>query len=116
MDTKYFTRVTETIKTRWKYVELNRSNWWYVQLDATIRTIFRKYGFDYPEYVFVDKVFPRVDITVMRGRLTDEDAAKWVDSYRFIVDELKAQADANSTSEYDEVEDDCRIYYNFKVI
>ena len=56
--TKYFAKEYNTEKGEFELIEipLNRDNWFYVQLDSTVRTSFFKYGFPYPKYAIIEKI------------------------------------------------------------
>ena len=88
--------------------------WFWKQMEASIRTIFLKYGFDFPEIVFVQEFDHLVVVQIMRPNFdTLEDAAKWQKSRVYILDELSLQAEANSTDEYD---GENYLTYTFKII
>ena len=73
--TKYYHRTTKPLNEEpepWVEIPLNRDNWWYVQLDGSIRTAFFQHGLPDPEMVIVEDSMPRegvvptVNIMVVR--------------------------------------------------
>ena len=95
-------------------VPLNKDNWWYVMLDSSIRTIFKKYEFELPKYVIVDSYTNICWIYVIRQDINDiETANKWKNKKVFIEDELDTQAEANSYHDFDE---EIEINYKFRII
>ena len=83
-------------------VDLNRNNWWYVQLDASIRTVFKKFKTELPKYVIVEMYSTQTYIYIFRQDVNDiESANKWKVNKVFIQEELDIQAEVNSHDEYD---------------
>ena len=83
-------------------IKLTCDNMWYVQLDATIRFVFLKYGVGLPPFVIVNEMLHHTDIIILRRDIsTIEEAINWNDSRVFIYDELKQQANSNSSSQED---------------
>ena len=115
--TKYFKQVfnSKTHKFELEHVPLGRNTWWYVQLDATIRTTFLKYGFPLPKYVVFDELTHHTIINVFRSTIKNEkELLQWKEKYIYVLDELKHQAEFNSIdSEDDETN---FIRYEFKLI
>lgn len=100
----------EIVKGRKMHKPLNRKNWWYVQLNASIITAFGKYRMDYPKCVFVDvfTFMKLTQITIVRNNIkNDGDAKKWYYASLLVENALKVQAEANSTDE---------MKYEFRVI
>ncbi len=87
-------------------------NWNFMQIDGTIRYVFRKYNMPYPQCVFVNRNYKRtyeMDLVVVRENLKNEkEAMKWNVQRMFIQDELNRQAQSNS--------DDEGLKYKFEVI
>ena len=113
--TKYFKREYDKEIMEFKLTEipLNRDNWYYVQLDASIRTAFFKYQCPIPKYAIIDEVSHYTTINIIRDTIKEKDILKWYDKSILIKDELAAQARCNST----ELEDDKNwIHYEFKLI
>ena len=115
--TKYFKNVFNSNKHLFelKEIPLCIDNWWYVQLDATIRTTFLKYGFPLPKYVVLDELTHYTIINVFRSSIKNEkELLQWKEKYIYVLDELKHQADFNSIdSEDDETN---FIRYEFKLM
>ena len=83
-------------------------------MEASIRTIFVKYGIDVPEIVFVQEFDHLVVVQIMRPNFdTLEDAAKWQKGRVYILDELRLQAEANSSDKYD---GENYLIYTFEII
>ena len=100
--TKYFRREVDYREKTEEFVEipLNRDNWWYVQLDATIRTAFNKYKLKLPKYVIIREYSDLSLITIVRENIdSEEEMKRWYFNKVFVQDELKNQTDANSTDE-----------------
>ena len=72
--TKYFAKEYNTEKGEFELIEipLNRDNWFYVQLDGTVRTSFFKYGFPYPKYAIIEKHTNYMIIELFREDIKDE--------------------------------------------
>ena len=106
METKYFERQTKFLKsTPWKEIELNRKNMWYVQLDASIRYAFIDRGVSFPKAVYVEDVnyngYIVTYIRIVRANLiTHEDVMRWVENKIYIMDDLKHQAECNSSDNH----------------
>ena len=117
--TKYYHRTAKPLNQEqepWVEIPLNRDNWWYVQLDGSIRTAFFRYGLPDPEMVIVEDSIPRegvvpvVNIMVVRPPLRTLDGFNlWREKKLYVESELKRQADANS----DDYEG---VVYTIKVI
>ncbi len=94
-----------------KEIPLNRENWWFVQLDATIRCTFGKYDLPMPKAVLFDRAHEgtnSVPITVVRENLDGvKDVSEWFWKWFFVKDELDIQARANSTDD---------VTYKFHII
>jgi hypothetical protein len=93
---------------------LINENWWYAQLDSSIRFAFAKYNFPLPETVIVEKLSHYVIINIVRPNIYNiKDASIWKRKWLFVIDELNLQAKANSTTDEDSVD---YIKYEFKLI
>lgn len=115
--TKYFVKEYNTEKEEFELNEipLNRDNWFYVQLDATVRTSFFKYGFPYPKYAIIEKHANYMLIELFRQDIKDEKELKdWELKHLFLKYELDLQAKCNSTDEEDDIEDWMKI--EFKIL
>lgn len=118
MKTKYYRSYWDSEKGEMTFKEANLKddNWWYLQLDASIRFAFHKYDMPYPEFVFLtnyhvsdgENNIKRVVIRIIRPQIKSlKKAKKWLENYLFVADELKHQAEANS---------DFDIEYKFEII
>ena len=86
----------------WKYIDFNKDNIWLFQLNGSIRFAFMKYDIELPKYVMVDEYSHFSYIKIVRHPITTvHQAAQWENKYALIMDELKRQAVANSTTEED---------------
>lgn len=112
--TKYFAKEYNTEKGEFELIEipLNRDNWFYVQLDGTVRTSFFKYGFPYPKYAIIEKHTNYMIIELFREDIKDEKQLKdWELRYLFLKSELDSQAKCNSSDEEDGIEDWMKIEF-----
>ena len=118
MNPQYFYRKAKPLgeeQDHWKPMELNRQNWWFVQLNATITTTFFTYRLTDPPHVFVEDAVqwgdetPKVNIYVVRPSITTpEEFERWLKMKIYIEYELKRQADENSDEE--------RVKYSIEII
>lgn len=90
---------------KYEDIPLNRENMWFVQLDASIRSAFLKFGFQEPSDVFINAKDSTTKITIVRSAM--EDSVKWYNDRHLIMEELNIQADANKTD---------KMRYVFKII
>lgn len=110
MKTKFYFRVfSHDIKEFvLKELPLNKDNWFYVEMDASIRTAFMKYGFSLPKYVIIEELSDFTNITIVRNDITNEkELSEWFGKHIFVQDELNIQARCNSTED---------IEYKFNII
>ena len=115
--TKYFVKEYNTEKGEFELIEipLNIDNWFYVQLDGTVRTSFFRYGFPYPKYAIIEKHTHYMLIELFREDIKDEKELKdWELRHLFIKSELDLQAKCNSSDEEDDIEDWVKI--EFKIL
>ena len=115
--TKYFTKEYNTEKGEFELIEipLNRDNWFYVQLDSTVRTSFFKYGFPYPKYAIIEKHTHYMIIKLFREDIKDEKEVKdWELRHSFVESELDLAAKFNSRDEEDDIENWMKI--EFKIL
>ena len=115
--TKYFAKEYNTEKGEFELIEipLNRDNWFYVQLDGTVRTSFFKYGFPYPKYVIIEKHTNYMIIELFREDIKDEKEVKdWELRHSFVESELDLAAKFNSRDEEDDIENWMKI--EFKIL
>ena len=115
--TKYFAKEYNTEKGEFELIEipLNRDNWFYVQLDGTVRTSFFKYGFPYPKYAIIEKHTNYMIIELFREDIKDEKEVKdWELRHSFVESELDLAAIFNSRDEEDDIENWMKI--EFKIL
>lgn len=115
--TKYFAKEYNTEKGEFELIEipLNRDNWFYVQLDGTVRTSFFKYGFPYPKYAIIEKHTNYMIIELFREDIKDEKEVKdWELRHSFVESELDLAAKFNSRDEEDDIENWMKI--EFKIL
>jgi hypothetical protein len=114
--TKYFWKEYNKNKMEFELIEIlfNKENWFYVQVDTTIRTEFLKYGFPLPPYVIVEKLSHNITFYIIRDKIKNpKELLLWQEKYIFIKSNLDIQAKCNSNEEED-TED--WIKYEFKII
>ena len=112
--TKYFWKEYNKDKMEFELVEIpfNKENWFYVQIDATIRTAFLKHNFPLPPYVIVEKLTNYMAFYIVRDKINNEkELLNWCEKWIFIKNDLDIQAKANS-NEFD----DNGVIYEFKLI
>ena len=115
--TKYFAKEYNTEKGEFELIEipLNRDNWFYVQLDGTVRTSFFKYGFPYPKYAIIEKHTNYMIIELFREDIKDEKEVKdWELRHSLVESELDLAAKFNSRDEEDDIENWMKI--EFKIL
>lgn len=113
MQTRYFVRIGVD---KYQEANLKDDNWWYMQVDASIRYAFMKYDLAVPEFVYFDKYETIVDgikvqhviIRIVRYPIKSvKQAQKWVEKRYRVIDELTRQAHTNSDED---------IEYKFEII
>ena len=108
--TKYFLEKNG----EYKEIILNRDNWFYVQVNASIRFAFMKYKIKLPNDVIIKDCKHWIFITIIRPNLDSfNEIISWENNQLCVLDELNNQAEANSTTEED-TED--WIQYKFEII
>lgn len=114
--TRYFMKYFDTNLRSYKLDEilLNADNWFYVQIDASIRFAFYKYGFSYPKYCTVEHYDHNMTFHIYRNIDNEKELLNWCNRGIYVFDELKRFADANSTD--CDPNDDNWIKYEFKFI
>lgn len=114
--TKYFRKVynKELMEFELEEIPLNRNNWYYVQLDATIRTTFLKYNCSLPKYGIIEELAHYTTITLFRDNIKNKkDLMNWFEKSLYIKSDLDIQAKCNST----DIEDDENwLTYEFKIL
>lgn len=117
--TKYYKKIYNKDKKDFELIEvpLNPDNWWYVQIDASIRTAFLTYNCYIPKYVVIEQYTVRFDtecivINIFRENLKSEkDLLEWNQKWIYIKSDLDRQAQAN-TDEFG----DTPVVYKFKLL
>lgn len=113
---KYYKKYFNQDKKDFIYEEipLNKENWWYVQVDASIRFAFLKYHFKLPRQVVITFTSHYTYINIFRAPInTVNQLKKWEEKYLWVLDELNQQAKCNSNEFGDD--EDC-IKYEFKLL
>ena len=114
--TKYFRKIynKELMEFELEEIPLNRNNWYYVQLDATIRTTFLKYNCPLPKYGIIEELAHYTNITLFRDNIKNKkDLMNWFEKSLYIKSDLDIQAKCNST----DIEDDENwLTYEFKIL
>ena len=114
--TKYFWKEYNKDKMEFELVEIpfNKENWFYVQIDATIRTAFLKYNFPLPPYVIVEKLTHYMTFYIIRDKIKNKkELLKWHEKCLYIKSDLDIQAKCNFT---DEEDDEDWVHFEFKLI
>ena len=114
MKTRYFNRTIKNGEVSdWQEIKLNKGNWWYVQLNASITTAFYKYGIPDPPAVYVQDILHErgiglaygiTHIRVFRPEFESNNFKfinKWFEVKLYIAEELKHQAECNSTDDWE---------------
>lgn len=115
--TKYYKKYFDQEKKDFVYEEilLNKENWWYVQVDASIRFVFLKYNFKLPRQVVITFTSHYTYINIFRAPLnTVSQLKKWDEKYLWVLDELNHQAKCNSIDKEDDNEN--YLTYEFKLL
>ena len=114
--TKYFLEEYNTNNMEFELIEipLNKENWFYVQIDASIKYAFQKYGFKYPKYCIIEALTHYIIFHIYRDDIKNKkELLEWHNKSRYVLDELKRTAECNSK---DEIEDPINwIKYEFKI-
>ena len=114
--TKYFWKEYNKDKMEFELIEIpfNKENWFYVQIDATIRTAFLKYNFPLPPYVIVEKLTHYMTFYIVRDKIKNKkELLKWQEKCLCIKSDLDIQAKCNST---DEEDDEDWVHFEFKIM
>lgn len=113
--TKYFWKEYNKDKMEFELIEIpfNKENWFYVQIDATIRTTFLKYNFPLPPYVIVEKLTHYMTFYIVRDKIKNKkELLRWYEKCLCIKSDLDIQAKCNSTIEEDGED---WVKYEFKI-
>jgi len=114
--TKYFWKEFNSNTQKLELIEipLNKENWFYVQVDASIRTSFYKYEFPIPPYVIVEKLTHYITFYIVRDKIKNQkELLEWSEKWLYVKSDLDIQARCNS-SDVEDTED--WIKYEFKII
>lgn len=114
--TKYFKDVfnKKTLKLELEEIPLGKDTWWYVQVDASVRYAFVKYKVPLPKYVVVEERTHYITFKIYRENIKNiKELQLYNEKYICILDELKHQADCNSSNED---EDEYWVKYEFKIL
>lgn len=115
--TKYYFNKFNHDKKEFELIEipLNKENWFFVQIDASIRYAFSKYDFLIPKYVVIEDLSHEMIINIFRDNINDEnELLKWKEKWIWVLDELTHQAKCNSIDKEDDEENFIR--YEFKLL
>jgi len=111
IQTKYYKYIFNSKVMDFELIEipLNKENWWYVQLDASIRFAFIKYVGLLPETVIIEPLSHYTTIKIIRPNFNNlEEVKTWLQKKIMVLDELNQQAKSNS--------DEDSIIYNFEIL
>lgn len=114
--TKYYKKYFDENKHDFVYEEipLNKNNWWYVQVDASIRYAFLKHHIKLPRQVVIQFCSHYTYINIFRAPLnTISQIKKWEEKYLWVLDELEKQAKCNSI---DNEDSENWVKYEFKFL
>jgi len=114
--TKYFLKEYNEDKSKFELIEIpfNKENWFYVQVDASIRTIFLKYGFPIPPYVIVEKLEHHITFYIVRDKIKNQkELLGWREKYFLIKSDLDFQSKCNSSEPEDT---EYWVHYEFNLI
>ena len=114
---KYFLKEYNKNKREFELTEIpfNKENWFYVQIDASVRTTFLKYNCPIPSYVIVEKFSHYMCFYIVRDKIKNpKELLEWSEKWIHIKFELNEQAKCNSIEEYEDNND--YIKFEFKLI
>ena len=115
--TKYFKQVfnQKTLKFDLEEIPLGRNTWWYVQVDSSIRYAFLKHNLQIPKYVVVEDVTHYITFKIYRENIKNvKELQEYNEKLNYVLDELKSQAECNSSDEYDAP--NYWVKYEFKIM
>ena len=113
---KYFLKEYNQCTQKFELIEIhfNRENWFFTQIDASIRTIFYKYNFPIPSYVIVEKLDHHITLYIVRDKINNQkELLEWSKKWFFVQSDLDIQAKCNSSNIED---DEYWVHYEFKLI
>lgn len=104
----------ESMKFELEEILLNRDNWLYVQIDASIRTVFLKYNCILPKYAIIEELSHYTIINLVRDNIKNKKhLLHWYTNRNYIQSDLDIHAACNST----DMDDNGNwIKYEFKII
>ena len=111
--TKYFRKVWNSEDKKFEYIEipLNRDNWFYVQMDASVRTAFLSHGCNIPKYAIIEELPNNTMVHLFRDDIkTELGLVNWEEKYNYIQSDLDIQAEVNSNHD-----ENCTCY-KFKIL
>ena len=114
--TKYFWKEYNQDKREFELIEIhfNHENWFFAQVDASIRTAFYKYNFPIPPYVIVEKLEHYITFYIVRDKIKNQkELLEWSEKWLFVKSDLDIQAKCNSS---DMEDDEYWVHYEFKLI
>lgn len=114
--TKYFLKEYNQSTQKFELIEIhfNRENWFFAQVDASIRTIFYKYDFPIPPYVIVEKLDHHITLYIVRDKINNQkELLEWSKKWFFVQSDLDIQAKCNSSNMED---NEYWVHYEFKLI
>lgn len=117
--TKYFKQFfnRETLKFELKEIPLGRDTWFYVQVDATIRTTFLKYDLPLPKYVIVEELSTETIFKIFRDTIkTPKELQEWNQKWIYVFDDLKHQAECNSSGPWEDENNETYMKFEFKLL
>ena len=114
--TKYYRNIYNSEKRNFELEEipLNKENWFYVQLDGSIRYAFLKYHCSLPKYVIIEDLSHEITINIFRETIkNDKELLHWKEKWLYIYDELDHQAKCNSIDNEDDEVNYIRYVFKF---
>ena len=114
--TKYFLKEYNQCTQKFELIEIyfNRENWFFAQVDASLRTIFYKYNFPIPPYVIAEKLDHHITLYIVRDKINSQkELLEWSKKWFFVQSDLDIQAKCNSSNMED---DEYWVHYEFKLI
>lgn len=117
--TKYFRQVfnKETLEFDLVEIPLGRDTWFYVQVDASIRYAFAKHKIPLPKYVIVEELSTETIFKIFRDNIKNpKELKEWNKRWIYIFDELKHQAECNSSGPYEDENSENWMKYEFKLL
>ena len=117
--TKYFKQFfnKETLKFELKEIQLGIDTWFYVQVDATIRTTFLTYDLPLPKYVIVEELSTETIFKIFRDTIKNQkELQDWNQKWIYVFDDLKHQAECNSNGPWEDENNETYMKFEFKLL